>query len=71
MCIKVSSRSQLDVLERRDNFFKMFFYIQQRLISSKEFLLEKIKQGARDTFIENRMKPSSDAKHHKIMDLRN
>ena len=46
----------LELLKKDDRFFNVFFYIKQRLIVSKNYLLMKIKLGAKTKFTSKRMK---------------
>ena len=56
----------LNILTKNDDFFRVFFYIQNRMHISKNFLIEKIKHSARHKFIDKRMKNyNKDALHLK------
>jgi hypothetical protein len=46
----------LDILKQNNLFFNVFFYISIRLEESKEYIISKIKSGARKKFIDVNMK---------------
>jgi len=51
---KTSDKNQakmLEILKGENRFFTVFYYIKQRLHYSKNYLIEKIKYGARKKFI--------------------
>ena len=48
-------RDMLDLLKKDNAFFKVFYYLKMRMQYSKNYLLEKIKQTAKDKFLKEHM----------------
>ena len=61
----------LDMLKKGARFFRLFFYIKERLYASKEFLVESIKESAKQRFVEKMEGvPELQHRHLNINDLR-
>lgn len=66
------SRQQrfLDLIKQGSRFFNLFFYIKERLYASKQFLVESIKESAKQRFLDNLNEQPLLHQHLKLSDLK-
>lgn len=61
----------LDMIKKDARFFNLFFYIKERLYASKQFLVESIKESAKQRFVERMDGPELLHQHLTLSDLKN